>query len=168
MRIFAAIHFQLERTKPVSKMMDDSAVSAGDQSLSGSEGGVVSDERFCTGEEHVASCARYLSQVLGIELVVVMCVCVCVCVQELQVLGLSGVVERGSRQLKVPELLNTVHRLLQIHRSDQLALEELRTRWVGVYVYVCVFECMSRYVCVYNAPHTVFREGEVMLPCNLR
>ena len=95
MRIFAAIHFQLERTKPVSKMMDDSAVSAGDQSLSGSEGGVVSDERFCTGEEHVASCARYLSQVLGIELVVVMCVCVCVCVCA----GVAGVGSaRGSRE----------------------------------------------------------------------
>ena len=45
-------------------------------------------------------------------------------------LGLPSVVRRGSTELNVPALLNTVYRLLQLHHSDQLTVEELRTRFL--------------------------------------
>ena len=42
-------------------MMDDSSLSAGDHSLNVSD--VLSEERFCAGEEQVASCVSYINQV---------------------------------------------------------------------------------------------------------
>jgi hypothetical protein len=86
--------------------MENSSLSAGDESLNVSE--TVSEERFCSGEEHVPSCVSYIDQ-------------------ELRMLGLPSVVRRGSTELNLPELLNTVYRLLQLHHSDQLTMEELRT-----------------------------------------
>ena len=48
--------------------------------------------------------------------------------QELHALGLPSVLDRQSRQLDTPRMLNAVHRLMQLHRSNQGALEELRNR----------------------------------------
>ena len=55
------------------------------------------------------------------------CVCVCVC-QELQVMGLPSVLDRHTRQLDTTRLLNTVHRLMQLHLSHLHSIEELRNR----------------------------------------
>ena len=45
-------------------------------------------------------------------------------------LGLPSVVRRGTQhELNLPQLLNTIHRLLRLRRSDQQTLEELRTRF---------------------------------------
>lgn len=44
-------------------------------------------------------------------------------------IGLPSVVDRKSHQVDISRLINTVHRLLQVHRSNHLAMDELRTRY---------------------------------------
>ena len=44
-------------------------------------------------------------------------------------MGLPSVLDRDSHTPDVVRLLNAVHRLLQLRRSDQLSFEELRARY---------------------------------------
>ena len=44
-------------------------------------------------------------------------------------MGLPSVIDCKSHQVDIPRLINTVHRLLQVHRSNHLAMDELRTRY---------------------------------------
>ena len=46
--------------------------------------------------------------------------------QELRLMGLPSVLDKDS-QLNIPQLLNTTHRLMQLHHSRNMAMEELRT-----------------------------------------
>lgn len=120
--------------------MDDSAASA-DQSLNISD--AFNDGEFCNGEkENIATCAVHLHQVRvcyrrslsgsctsGIKCRGhIISKCVCTCVQELRVMGLPSVLDRKSHQLDTPRLLNTIHRLMQLHRSNHLVQDDLRTR----------------------------------------
>ena len=73
-------------------------------------------------------------------------------------LGLPGVMERGSQKPSLSELLNTVHRLLQLRRSDQLVAEELRTRYTPS---LPLAECLS-------SPAPVSREARAMSSCRQR
>ena len=57
--------------------MENSSLSGGEESLNVSE--TVGEERFCSGDEHVANCVSYIDQVRR-ELYYSMLLCVCVCV----------------------------------------------------------------------------------------
>ena len=73
-------------------------------------------------------------------------------------MGLPDVFDKESQQLHIPQLLNTVHRLIQLHRSDHFALDDLRTRCVCVCV--CVRACARACVfMVYYISPTSLQRG---------
>ena len=69
--------------------------------------------------------------------------------------------DRETHKPDIVRLLNTIHRLLQLRRSDHLTIEELRTRYIQTFTTVCVVNLCVCYTSLQRGRSDVTMQIEI-------